>query len=55
MALGATIFSLPTALFGTFYLSTLHGLSSGQSLVLYACLGATCLMATMLTNGLSQN
>ena len=55
MALGATIFSLPTAVLGTYYLSALHGLTTTQGLVTYASLGAICLIVTMLTSGLSQN
>ncbi len=54
MALGAMMFSMPTAMLGAFYFSMLRDLGAGEGFALYAMIGAISLMIATLVNGLSK-
>lgn len=55
MALGAMIFSMPTALLGAFYVSVLRDFGAAEGFALYAALGVASLMVATLVNGLPQD
>jgi len=55
MALGAMIFSMPTAMLGALYVSVLRDFGAGESFALYAVIGVASLVVATLVNGLPQD
>lgn len=55
MALGAMMFSMPTAMLVAFYFSVLRDLGAGEGFALYAVIGTISLMIATLANGMSKD
>ncbi|MDA8585478.1 hypothetical protein N9L47_04315 [Rhodobacteraceae bacterium] len=55
MALGAMMFSMPTAMLTVFFISFLNGLGAGEGFALYATVGALSLFVATLVNGYSRD